>query len=74
MATSCVIIVGVLGGMKMDPNETLRQLRALVAQVHGDEEGDINDQLEDFAGYFEALDEWITKGGFLPRDWRPGGK
>ncbi len=53
----------------MDPNETLRALRELVEQVHNDDEGDVNDQLEDFAGYFEALDGWISKGGFLPREW-----
>lgn len=52
----------------MDPNETLRSLRELVEQVYN-EEGDVNDQLEDFAGYFEDLDGWISKGGFLPRDW-----
>jgi hypothetical protein len=74
MAMSCAIIVGNFQEEMMDPNETLRALRELVEQVYGDDEGDVNDQLEDFAGYFESLDGWISKGGFLPRDWRPGGK
>lgn len=50
----------------MDPDETLRQIRELVA-----------DQLEQptyekgrkLAALVDALDEWIIHGGFLPRDW-----
>lgn len=50
----------------MDPNETLRMLRERVADA-------LNDR--DYspirvAILFEALDEWLSKGGFLPDDWR----
>jgi hypothetical protein len=31
----------------------------LIAEAHA----------EEIAEYFEALDSWISKGGFLPNDW-----
>ena len=67
----------------MDPNEALRQLRALAAKVitsvdayEGLDEAD-EEELEEMAlageslaSQFQALDEWLSKGGFLPADWR----
>jgi hypothetical protein len=44
----------------MDPNETLRLMRDALA------EGD----LETVAEMAEALDGWISTGGFLPDAWR----
>lgn len=46
----------------MDPNETLRRLRAAF------EDGDANGALD----LFEALDEWLSEGGFLPTAWEGG--
>lgn len=48
----------------MDPNETLRLLRS-----------QCNDPGIDFDEYdvraaFTALDDWLSKGGFLPHDWQ----
>lgn len=43
----------------MDPDETLRLLREAARQNDGDA------AIE----YFEALDEWITNGGFPPKAW-----
>lgn len=43
----------------MDPNATLRQLRAAIG--HGD--------MKEADRLFTALDEWLYKGGFLPRAW-----
>jgi len=44
----------------MDPNATLDELRECV-------------RTEDYEGrmieLFEALDNWLTKGGGLPKDW-----
>lgn len=58
----------------MDPNETLRRLREKVREARADAEvqgyvnlGDAVAVLE----YFAALDEWLSKGGFLPEAWRP---
>lgn len=64
----------------MDPNETLKQLRALVIQER--DTRDLTDasatratlaELADLAGelgeLFDALDTWLANGGFLPANW-----
>ena len=50
----------------MDINVTLAQLRIAAANAlagAGDEDGVRQAEL------FTALDEWITRNGFLPADW-----
>lgn len=42
----------------MDPNTALQALRKYASDTGGE-----------FAEQFEALDEWLSKGGFLPADW-----
>lgn len=55
----------------MDPNATLARIRELTASLL-DSDADpgtaasIGDQL---AEHVQALDEWLSKGGFLPRAW-----
>lgn len=56
----------------MDPNAALQRLRRAVDGVEtvaaGSEEnwsGELLAVLE----HFEALDEWLSRGGFLPDDW-----
>src|ERR1700751_2999954 len=44
----------------MDPNETLKALRYLMQGNF------VESQTREL---FEALDEWLSKGGFLPSDW-----
>lgn len=44
----------------MDPNETLRQMRA--AWIDGD--------FVTVAHRAADLDEWLSQGGFLPDDWK----
>jgi len=54
----------------MDPNETLRLIRLTIKQMDVDEHPLIRKSHADqIAEYFEALDEWLSKGGFLPTDW-----
>jgi hypothetical protein len=67
----------------MDPNETLKQLRSNVAaalQLADDYEKDPDaasaEDAEDAIGLLdviaqqvEALDQWLTRGGFLPAAW-----
>jgi hypothetical protein len=57
----------------MDPNETLRQLRAAIGDAYAicdDEETECAlDALQELATLAEALDQWISRGGFLPREW-----
>lgn len=51
----------------MDPNEALRKLRELVMHVQG---GVAPEELvEQFETQFEALDNWLTRGGFPPEAW-----
>jgi hypothetical protein len=53
----------------MDPNVTLAQLREALklAQLRAA----LNK--EDFEAYwlFKSLDGWLSRGGFLPDDWKP---
>ena len=74
----------------MDPNETLRMIRTYVSRLNevGDamDRGDeamfkrltaTESPLEmasALAEYVEALDEWLTAGGFLPREWLNTGR
>lgn len=55
----------------MDPNTTLENLRVLYIEfkdtTSGTYEGDAN--ALDFMEAFANLDDWLTKGGLLPREW-----
>jgi hypothetical protein len=66
----------------MDPTETLKQIRRLVRRIsaHADRDEYADevppavlqawcDDAQVLAGLAEALDEWITGGGFLPEGW-----
>lgn len=47
----------------MDPNEALRQLRHYVNHLLTPE------NQEQACEAFNALDGWLSKGGFLPAEW-----
>lgn len=49
----------------MDPNAALNELREMVAAINNGRTPD----LEHLAEVFEGLDDWISRGGFLPTDW-----
>lgn len=64
----------------MDPNETIEQLRKLSKHVHETTKGidnytdrivlhDLTEEAENMATLFDALDEWLSKGGFFPEGW-----
>jgi hypothetical protein len=72
----------------MDPNETLRRIRALSERIVAREaeraeddsvDGSLSscfanleaqeDDAVELAELTHALDEWLTKGGFLPTEW-----
>lgn len=63
----------------MDPNEALRQIRLYIKQMQVEDQpvgiGNQNAKPEfiqharDLAETFEGLDEWMSKGGFLPKAW-----
>lgn len=62
----------------MDPNAALLELRRIVsgeAYPSRDEDGafyDAQGQAMRMAELFEGLDEWLSRGGFLPEDWSKG--
>lgn len=55
----------------MDPDETLTELRDLAAKIDTfeDEESLLAIATRQ-AELFTALDDWISRSGFLPRAWR----
>jgi len=60
----------------MDPNATLTRIRELNREIldHAEEIADPETVAEagaELAELVRSLDEWIVKGGFFPRDWRP---
>lgn len=57
----------------MDPDEALKRVRHAekvfrAAPCQSQEERTAAIHLVDA---FEALDNWISRGGFLPQDWQP---
>ena len=52
----------------MDPNETLDAIRRVIKRINEGESQ--SDDFEGICDLFEAFDEWMSKGGFLPTDWR----
>lgn len=57
----------------MDPNETLRMLRLTIKQLRVDEDTDVWEaHANEICEYFEALDDWLSRGGFPPEEWREG--
>jgi hypothetical protein len=48
----------------MDVNSTLAELRA---ELRAD-----SPDVDRIAQLFEAMDGWLTRGGFLPSDWAAG--
>ena len=55
----------------MDPDETLKCAREALEILNCDLsfEPARLDASDDLVAAFEALDEWLSKGGFLPADW-----
>lgn len=50
----------------MDPNATLEELRRL---IEGTKSAERDTLAEEIADRFEALDQWLSNGGFLPDAW-----
>ena len=52
----------------MDPDANLTEQRRLVARLLNQEPPHLADYLR-LAELVDALDEWLQKGGALPREW-----
>lgn len=65
----------------MDADEALKNVRAGVARVRRMEEKEegggnasFTDAACELADAVDALDEWLSKGGYLPQLWSEAGK
>lgn len=68
----------------MDPEQAYKELVSLVEEIneiedevgeegYSDEQsGRLQEIAVEQAQYFEALDGWLSKGGFLPAAWKKG--
>lgn len=60
----------------MDPTETLKRIRGLVSmltELRMDAScDDVAEDGEELASAVNELDEWLSRGGFLPRQWAEG--
>jgi hypothetical protein len=57
----------------MDPNEALKNAREAAARIltMSNAERPEGEDANDLAEAFEALDGWLTGGGFPPDAWKP---
>ena len=54
----------------MDPNQALIDARAACEHWANGERGDRDPvAFDNLVSAFQALDSWLSRGGFLPRDW-----
>lgn len=63
----------------MDPNATLENIRRLVERItvaadRGDNPRHIAEDGAELAEAVGNLDEWLSRGGFPPRDWSNGAR
>lgn len=54
----------------MDPNAALKQIRDIILRMKRDHvRKHVSVEVDDLVDVVEGLDEWLSKGGFLPDDW-----
>jgi hypothetical protein len=56
----------------MDPNAALENARVAILSLAEptDDDDEAWDMVQQLTDAFEALDGWLTKGGFLPDAWQ----
>jgi hypothetical protein len=54
----------------MDPNANLKEQREIARRILLSEPLDLDGDAARLAELVIALDGWITRGGFLPKDWQ----
>jgi hypothetical protein len=55
----------------MDPNETLKIIRDLIEEILDPEAPATDTNGRDLAEDVQALDSWLSRGGYLPEAWQP---
>lgn len=53
----------------MDPDEALAELRRLAHDYTEDQVDDEHEAALRLIELFQALDQWVCNGGFLPAEW-----
>lgn len=54
----------------MDPNKTLANIRAIIAELRRtNTTGKVIELGDELSWMIQDLDEWLSKGGFLPAAW-----
>ena len=54
----------------MDPNAALKSARECLITACTTDDDEIKEEaLTNMMGAFDALDGWLSHGGFLPADW-----
>lgn len=60
--------------MNVDPQAALDALRAFFEEARNYDGKVVPEDVVDAAEFFDGLDQWMSRGGFLPKDWeRPCG-
>jgi hypothetical protein len=54
----------------MDPNAALKEIREIVKDPDSNLDSGRVGTLSRLIDLIDGLDGWISKGGFLPRDWQ----
>lgn len=57
----------------MDPDKALENMRAAIAELETQllRRNDPYAAMADIVDAWEALDGWLSKGGYRPEDWKP---
>lgn len=64
----------------MDPNATLKRIRDLIGWYETSKDGDyaslqtMKEYADEMNQLVTSLDEWLSQGGFLPKQWKTWGK
>lgn len=53
----------------MDPNVMLSEIRVLAIELHASNEPERIELADELGPMILELDQWLTKGGFLPDAW-----
>jgi hypothetical protein len=58
----------------MDPDTCLARIREIVglsigADVAPDDPDEVSRLLDELSEHMSSLDDWLSHGGFLPKDW-----
>jgi hypothetical protein len=53
----------------MDPDAALAQIRELIVKHQTSSEEMSTSDAAELVELVDSLDEWMTKGGFLPTEW-----